>query len=34
MDTLHYNIRFGYINAVVRAEFTQFLAEADYMQLK
>ncbi|OHT15388.1 hypothetical protein TRFO_14141 [Tritrichomonas foetus] len=34
MDILHYNMRFGYIDAVCRAHFTEFLTEADYMQLK
>jgi V-type H+-transporting ATPase subunit d len=34
MDALHYNMRFGYIDAVVRANFTNFLTEASYMQLK
>lgn len=34
MDTLHYNMRFGYIDSVVRAHFTDFLTENDYMQLK
>jgi len=34
MDQLHYNIRFGYIDALVRANFTQYLTEADYLQLK
>ena len=33
-DTLHYNMRFGFIDAVTRAHFTEFLTEADYMQLK
>ena len=34
MDTLHYNMRFGYLDALIRAHFTEFLTEADYMQLK
>lgn len=34
MDTLHYNMRFGYIDSVVRAHFTEFLTESDYVQLK
>jgi V-type H+-transporting ATPase subunit d len=34
MDILRYNMRFGYLDALVRAHFTQFLTEADYMQLK
>ena len=34
MDTLNYNIRYGYLDALVRAYFTDFLTEADYMQLK
>jgi V-type H+-transporting ATPase subunit d len=33
-DTLHYNMRYGYIDALVRDHFTHFLTEADYMQLK
>jgi len=34
MDTLHYNMRFGFLDAQVRGYFTEFLTEADYMQLK
>ncbi|EAY11527.1 hypothetical protein TVAG_006020 [Trichomonas vaginalis G3] len=34
MDNLHYNIRYGFLDGYVRACFTEFLTEADYMQLK
>ena len=34
MDTLHYNIRYGFLDAFVRANFTDLLTEADYAQLK
>ncbi|KAH0791955.1 V-type proton ATPase subunit d 2 [Histomonas meleagridis] len=34
MDTLNYNIRYGFIDGLVRAYFTGFLTENDYMQLK
>ena len=34
MDQLHYNMRFGYIDALCRANFTEFLTEGDYLQLK
>lgn len=34
MDDLHYNMKFGFLDAVCRANFTEYLTEADYMQLK
>ena len=34
MDTLHYNIRYGFLDSFVRANFTDLLTEADYAQLK
>ena len=34
MDQIQYNMRFGYIDALVRATFTDFLTENDYFHLK
>jgi len=34
MDTLQYNMRYGFLDSLVRAGFTEFLTEADYAQLK
>lgn len=34
MDSLTYNIRYGFLDGYVRACYTEFLTEADYMQLK
>jgi V-type H+-transporting ATPase subunit d len=34
MDCFHYNIQYGFLDAIVRARFQDFLSDAQYLQLK